>query len=81
MSFRCKWTRQQTVSSIIAIHDTCIYGCTPEDHDQHLLQLMQIAKEHGIVFNSSKCQISQPQTAFYGDVFTAQGMQSDPTKI
>ena len=68
--------------SIIAIHDNiCIYGHTPEEHDWHLLQLMQAAKEHGIVFNSAKCQIRQPQTAFYGAVFTAQGMWPDPSKI
>ena len=39
---------------------------------------METAKEHGIVFNSA---IRQPQIAFYGVVFTAQGMQPDPTKI
>ena len=42
---------------------------------------METAKEHGIVFNSVKCQIRQPQIAFYGTVFTAQGMWRDPTKI
>ena len=41
---------------IIAIHDyICIYSHTPKEHDWHLLQLMQTAKEHGIVFNSTKC--------------------------
>ena len=34
---------------ITAIHDDiCIYGHTPKYHDQHLLQLMQTAKEHDI---------------------------------
>ena len=67
---------------IIAIHDdTCIFSCTPEEHDWHLLCLMQTAKEHGIVFNSTKCYIRQPQIAFYGAVFTAQGMQLDLSKI
>ena len=70
------------VPSIITIHDhICIYGWTHEEHDWHLLQLMQTAKEHDIVFNSAKCHIRQPQIAFYGAVFTAQGMWPDPTKI
>ena len=48
--------------SIITIHDdVCIYGHTPEKLDQHLLQLMKTAKQHGIVFNSFKCQIRQPR--------------------
>ena len=42
---------------------------------------MESAKTHGIVFNSAKCHIRQPQIAFYGAVFTGQGMQPDPSKI
>ena len=51
------------------------------EHDQHLLHLMQTAKEHGIVFNSVRCHIRQPQISFYVAVFTAQGMWPDPSKI
>ena len=53
----------------------------PQGLDQHLLQLMQTAKQYGIVFNSSKCQIRQPEIAFYCAIFTIQGMLPDPTKI
>ena len=68
--------------SIITIHDDiCIFGHTSEEHDGHLLLLMKTAQEHGIVFNSTKCQIRQPQIAFYGMVFTAQGMWPDASKI
>ena len=42
---------------------------------------MESARTHGIVFNSTKCHIRQPQIAFYGAVFTGQGMQLDPSKI
>ena len=70
------------ISIIITIHDNiCVFGSTPKEHDWHLLCLMQTAKEHGIVFNSAKCHIRQPQIAFCGTVFTAQGMWLDPSKI
>ena len=78
------WMDQATdhLPSIIVIHDDiCPYSCTPKDHDWYLLQLMQTAKQHGIVFNSSKCQIRQPQMAFHSAVITAQGMWPDPAKI
>ena len=42
---------------------------------------MQTEKQHGIVFNSSKCQIKSPQIAFYSAEFTAQDMWPDPSKI
>ena len=58
-----------------------VYAAIPQEHDWHLLQFMKTASQHNIIFNSSKCQIRQPQIAFYGAVFTAQGMQPDPSKI
>ena len=67
---------------MIAIHDDiCMFSHTPEEHDENLLCLMESAKTHGIVFNSAKCHIRQPQIAFYCAVFTGQGMWPDPTKI
>ena len=53
----------------------------PQEHDQHLVQLMNTAKEHGIIFNSSKCWIRQSQIAIYGAVLTTQDMWPDPSKI
>ena len=67
---------------IITILDNiCVFIHTLEENDEHLLHLMQSAKTHGIMFNSAKCHIRQPQIAFYGAVFTALGMQPDPAKI
>ena len=67
---------------IIVIHDDiCMFGHTPEEHDDHPLCLMESAKTHGTVFNSTKCHIRQPQIAFYSAVFTGQGMQQDPSKL
>ena len=71
-----------SLPSIIAIYDNIyMFSHTPEDHDEHLLHLMESAKTYGIVFNSTKCHIRQLQIAFYGALFTGQGMWLDPTKI
>ena len=68
--------------SIIVMHDDiCIFSSTPEEHDWYLMKVMQTTAQHGIVFNSSKCQIRQPQIAFYSAMFSAKGMQPDPSKI
>ena len=67
---------------IIAIHDdSCVYGKDTTEHDNNLLKLMQTAQDHGLVFNSNKCSICQPQILFYGAIFTAQGMKPDPVKV
>ena len=66
---------------IIAIHDELYFRKTREEHDTHLLQLMKTASKNGVVFNSHKCSIRQPQITFSGAIFTTQGMKSDATKI
>ena len=66
---------------IIVIHDDiCIYSHTPEGHDWHFLKLMKMASQHSVILNNSKCQIRQPQTRFYGAVFTTKGLKHDPSK-
>ena len=67
---------------IIAIHnDICIFSQTPEEHDRHLIQLMQTALKNEIVFNNSKCRIRQPLISFYTTVLTSQGMKPDHAKV
>ena len=51
----------ERLEGIISIHDDiCIFGKTQQEHDENLLQLMKTAQKNGLVFNSSKCTISQP---------------------
>ena len=60
---------------------TCVYGKDTTEHDNNLLKLMQTAQEQGLVFNSSKCSICQPQISFYRAIFTVQGMKPDPVEV
>ena len=56
---------------IITIHDDkCIYSRNTGEHNQHLLQLIKTASQKGLVFNSNKFSICQPQISFYGTIFT-----------
>ena len=67
---------------IITIYnDICIFSETPEEHDRHLIQLMQTALKNGIIFNSSKCRIRQSEIIFYSAVFTSWGMKPNSTKV
>ena len=71
----------ERLEGIISIHDDiCIFGKTQQEHDENLLQLMKTAQKNSLVFNSSKCTISQPHISFYGAIFSAKGMKPDPKK-
>ena len=37
--------------------DVCVHGKDEEEHDRNLKELMDRAKETGLVFNSDKCTI------------------------
>ncbi|GFN78596.1 insulin-like 0 precursor [Plakobranchus ocellatus] len=60
--------------------DVCVYGETEEEHDRNLLNLLKVYKEKGLVFNSDKCYIKQPQISFYGLIWDENGVHPDPQK-
>ena len=61
--------------------DVVVYGATASEHNKHLLQLMDVAKQHGLVFNSAKCAIKQSSINFFGSVYTDKGIKPDPQKV
>lgn len=61
--------------------DICVFGATQSEHDDNLARLMKKAHEEGLVFNSTKCSISKPEIHFFGNLYTANGIQPDPRKI
>ena len=59
--------------------DAAIHGPNNEEHDRiNLHNLMQVAQEHGLVFNPDKCEIRKEQIQFYGLYFNANGVHPDP---
>ena len=66
----------------LVIHDNiCIFVCTLEEHDEYLLQLMQVAMKNRLVFNKSKCKIRQPEISAYGTELTYICMKPDHSKV
>ena len=46
--------------------DISVCGETEAEHDQNLHNVMEIARQHGLVFNSEKWEIKVPQIKFFG---------------
>ena len=61
--------------------DFVIYGSTEQEHDNNLTHFMDIAKQHGLVLNSKKCEIKSKQVSFFGQLYTSNGMKPDPQKV
>ena len=79
MCSKCKWIKSPTDYQEYTM--TYVSGKTQEQHDKHLLQLTKTAEKQGLIFNSNKCHISQPQITFYRTIYSVQGMKPDSIKI
>ena len=67
-------------TNIIA-DDVMIHGSTDEEHDCHLLQLLNKCHEVGLKLNPDKCEFRQTSVKFYGNVVSDQGLKPDPKKV
>ena len=61
--------------------DITIHGCTEAEHDAHLHNLMQVACKYGVVFNPQKMHVKAPDVNFFGCLYDANGVHSDPEKV
>ena len=61
--------------------DVCVHGKDKKEHDWNPKALMDRAKETGLVFNSDKCTIRQPEISFFGNIYSKDGIRLDPSKV
>ena len=61
--------------------DVMIHGESDDQHDMHLLQVLNKCREIGLKLNPDKCQFGEKQVQFYGNVISSDGVKPDPTKV
>ena len=61
--------------------DVCVHGKDEEEHDRNLKALTDRTKGTGLVFNSDKCTIRQPEISFFGNIYSNNGIGPDPAKV
>ena len=58
--------------------DIAVGGETEDEHDQILHNMMEIARKHGLVFNSEKCEIKVPQIKLFGMIYDKDDVHPNP---
>ena len=58
-----------------------VFGRTEAEHDEHLHNLMKVARQHGLVFNIGKCEIKMTNMKFFGLEFDASGVRPDQGRV
>ena len=61
--------------------DTIIYGRNDQEHDQHLVNFLEVCRKNTLTLNPCKMQFRLPQVSFFGHQWSARGLSPDPKKI
>ena len=61
--------------------DMIIYGKTDQEHDQHLVNFLEVCRKNTLTLNLDKMQFRLPQVSFFGHQWSARGLSLDPKKI
>ena len=63
------------------IDDTIICGRDQEEHDAQLEAALERIKSAGLTLNREKCEFSQEEVSFLGQVVGKEGIRPDPNKV
>ena len=69
-----------STTNVIA-DDVMIHGESDQQHDKHLLQVLNKCREIGLKLNPDKCVFGQKKVQFYGNTISTDGIKPDPTKV
>ena len=71
----------ETLPLTLLPDDAMIHGNTDEEHDHHLIQVLNKCHEIGLKLNPGKCEFGKSEVTFYGNVVSDQGLKPDPCKV
>eukprot|EP00253_Pinus_taeda_P008401 PITA_08401 len=66
---------------LIFVDDILIYSRTIEEHQEHLIMVLQTLREHQLYAKFSNCDFFKEEIQYLGHVITRDGIAVDPEKI
>ena len=69
-----------STTNVIA-DDVMIHGESEQQHDKHLLQVLNKCHEIELKLNPDKCMFGQRHVQFYGNTISTEGIRPDPAKV
>ena len=62
-------------------NDMIIYGRNDQEHDEHLVNFLEVCRKNTLTLNPDKMQFRLPQVSFFGHQWSAKCLSPDPKKI
>ena len=70
------------LKGVFNINDNIIVrGCDEKEHDANLIALLERSREKGVTFNRAKYEFGRDRVAYYGLMFSRDGVSPDPCKV
>ena len=71
-----------SIPGVTGIADDMInYGRNDQEHDEHLVNFLEVCRKNTLTLNADKMQFRLPQVSFFGHQWSARGLSPDPKKI
>ena len=61
--------------------DMIIYGRNDQEHDQHLVNFLDVCRKNTLTLNPDKMQFRLPQVSFFRHQWSGRGLSPDPKKL
>lgn len=65
---------------LVYMDDILVFSRTPEEHADHLREVLTVLSKNKFYANKKKCQFFQHELTFLGHVVSAEGLKVDPQK-
>ena len=66
---------------MVYIDDIVVYSSDPKEHAQHLSQVFDRLRQHGLQLKPSKCCIGMEKLELLGYIISGEGIQTQPEKV
>lgn len=66
---------------MIYFNNILIYSANPEDHQRHIIQILQRLRENGLYAKVSKCVFHTTEVEFLGFVINTKGVVMEPSQV
>lgn len=66
---------------VVYLDDILIYSKSPDQHLDHLKQVLKRLQDHHLYAKLSKCDFFKSEVEFLGHVVGHEGVKVDPTKV
>jgi hypothetical protein len=66
---------------VVYLDDILIYSANLEDYTDHVNQVLQCLREHGLYVKPSKCVFYTDEVEFLGFVVNTKGIVMEPSRV